>query len=67
MTSDKRGHVYLVSNNTHSYQYVWLIDSGSSYHMTPHKEWFCEYERYEGGDVFLGDDLTTRIVRRGRV
>jgi hypothetical protein len=30
--------------------------------MTPHREWFCEYEKYEGGDVFLGDDSTTNIV-----
>ena len=35
--------------------------------MKPHKEWFCENEQYDGGDVFLGDDLTTRIVRQGRV
>jgi hypothetical protein len=33
--------------------------------MTP--EWFCEYEQYEGGDVFLGDDSTTKIVGRGRI
>jgi hypothetical protein len=67
MTSDKGGDVYLVSTSTQSDQDVWLIDSGESYHMTPHKEWFCEYEQYDGGDVFLGDDSTTRIVGRGRV
>jgi hypothetical protein len=67
MTSDKGGDVYLVSTSTQSDQDVWLIDSGASYHMTPHKEWFCEYEQYDGGDVFLGDDSTTRIVGWGRV
>jgi hypothetical protein len=35
--------------------------------MTPHREWFSEYEKYDGGDVFLGDDLTTKILGRGRV
>jgi hypothetical protein len=35
--------------------------------MTPHREWFCKYECYDGGDVFLGDELTTKIVERGRV
>jgi hypothetical protein len=35
--------------------------------MTPHKEWFYEYDRYEGGDVLLGDDSKTKIVRRGRL
>jgi hypothetical protein len=44
-----------------------LVDSGASFHMTPHGEWFCEYERYDGGNVFLGDDSTTRIIGRGKV
>jgi hypothetical protein len=62
MTPDKGGDVYLASTNTQLDQDVWLIDSGESYHMTPHREWFCEYEKYEGGDVFLGDNSTTKIV-----
>jgi hypothetical protein len=35
--------------------------------MTPHREWFFEYEKYDGGDVFLGDDSITKIMGRGRV
>ena len=42
-------------------------DSGASYHMTPHKEWFSEYEKYDGGDVYLGDDSTTKIMGCRRV
>jgi hypothetical protein len=30
--------------------------------MTPHREWFYGYEKYERGDVSLGDDSTTKIV-----
>ncbi|KAJ0076955.1 hypothetical protein Patl1_35978 [Pistacia atlantica] len=37
-------------------QSVWYVDTGASFHMTPHKEWFCEYETYNGGNVLLGDD-----------
>jgi hypothetical protein len=44
MTLDKGGDVYLALTITQSDQDVWLIDSGASYHMTPHREWFCEYE-----------------------
>jgi ribosomal protein L30E len=44
-----------------------MIDSGASYHMTPHREWFSEYEKYNGGDVFLGDDSTKKILEHGRV
>jgi hypothetical protein len=34
--------------------------------MTPHREWLCEYERYDGGNVFLGDESTTKIIGRGK-
>jgi hypothetical protein len=34
--------------------------------MTPHREWFSEYEKYDGGDVLLGDDSTTKILGCGR-
>jgi hypothetical protein len=35
--------------------------------MTPHREWFSEYEKYDGGDVFLGDDSIEKILGCGRV
>ena len=56
------GDMYLASSSTHAYLEAWLVDSGASFHMTLHREWFCEYERYDGGNVFLGDDSTTRII-----
>jgi hypothetical protein len=46
---------------------VYVLSNQVSYHMTPHREWFCEYEKYDGGDVFLGDDSRTTIMGRGRV
>jgi hypothetical protein len=67
-TSTKEGgDVYLASTGTHADRDVCLIDSGSSYHMNPHREWFSEYEKYDGGDVLLGDESTTKIMVRGRV
>jgi hypothetical protein len=67
-TSTKEGgDVYLASTGTHANRDIWLINLGMSYHMTPHREWFYEYEKYDGGDVFLGDDLTTKIMGHGRV
>jgi len=49
MTPDKGDDVYLESTSTQLDQYVRLIDSGASYNMTTHREWFYEYEEYEGG------------------
>jgi hypothetical protein len=61
-TLDKGGEVYLSLTSIHSNHDVWLIDLGAYFHMTPYKEWFCEYELYERGYVFLGDDSKTKIV-----
>lgn len=63
----EKGDVYLASTITQSHRESWLIDSSASYHMMPHREWFCEYERFNGGNVLLGDDLPTRIVGQGKV
>jgi len=66
-SKEEGGDVYLASSSTHADHEAWLIHSGASFHMTPHKEWFCEYEKYDGGNVFLGNDSTTIIIGRGRV
>jgi hypothetical protein len=39
-----------------------MVESCESFHMAPHREWFCEYERYIGGNVFLGDELKAIII-----
>ena len=67
ITSDEGGDVYLASSSTHVDHEAWLIDSGASFHFTPHREWLCEYETYDGGDVFLGDDRKARIIGHGKV
>jgi hypothetical protein len=61
-SKEEGGDVYLASSSTHADHEAWLVDSRESFHMTPHREWFFEYERYDGGNVFLGDDSTTRII-----
>ncbi len=66
-TSDEGGDVYLASSSTHVDHEAWLIDSGASFHFTPPREWFCEYEKYDGSDVFLGDDRKARIIGHGKV
>jgi hypothetical protein len=63
-TSKEEGEdVYLASSSTHVDHEAWLVESSASFHMTLHKQWFCEYERYDGGNVFLGDDSMTKIIR----
>ena len=52
LSTEEGGYVYLASIGTQSESYFWLIDSSASFHMTSHKEWFYEYETYNG-NVFL--------------
>eukprot|EP00253_Pinus_taeda_P002960 PITA_02960 len=66
-TSDEGGDVCLASSSTYLDHEAWLIDSGASFHFTPHREWFCEYEKYDGGDVFFGDDKKARTIGRGKI
>ena len=65
-SSVEGGDVYLSSSSTDADHEARLVDLGASFHMTPHREWFCEYERYDGGNFFLGDGSTTRIIDRGK-
>ena len=58
--------MYLASTSTQLECDFWLIYSGASFHMTPHREWFFEYEKYNGY-VFLGDDSPKKIMGCGRV
>ena len=43
-TSDEGGDVYLASSSTHVNHEAWLIDSGASFHFTPHSEWLCKHD-----------------------
>ena len=47
---------------THISEDVWLIDSGASFHMTSHRDWFSKYEEFDGGKVYLGDNSHLNII-----
>jgi len=40
---------------------VWVLDSGCSFHMTPHREWFLNYRDIGGGKVILGNNHECNI------
>ena len=64
---DEKGDVYLYLMSRQMEGESWLMDSGASFHMTPHRHWFYEYEELKCGDVLLGDDSPKRIVGRAKV
>ena len=45
----------------------WLMDSGCSFHMTPHKSWFHTYAPRAGGRILMGNNMACKSVGMGTV
>jgi len=45
----------------------WIINSGASFHVTPHRKWFTTYDASRTGKVRLGNDYACEIVAVGDV
>lgn len=43
----------LVANEQKYCNDVWVLDSGTSYHMSLHREWFTTYEQVDGGNISM--------------
>ncbi|KAM1382804.1 hypothetical protein ACFX2F_035231 [Malus domestica] len=45
----------------------WVLDTGCTHHMTPHKDWFSSLKEFDGGVMFMGDDNPCTIKGIGTV
>jgi hypothetical protein len=45
----------------------WVVDSGASFHATPHRKHILDYVQGDFGQVHLGDDAPCKIVEMGKV
>ena len=45
----------------------WLLDSGASHHIGPHRSWFTSYETVNGSSVFMGNNVSCQTVGIGNV
>ena len=41
---------------------TWIVDSGASFHVTPHKEFFSSYTCGDFGTVKMGNHVSSKIV-----
>nr|KYP31853.1 Retrovirus-related Pol polyprotein from transposon TNT 1-94 [Cajanus cajan] len=46
---------------------IWIIDSGASFHVTPHEEFFSSYQKGDFGMVKMGNHVTSKIVGIGEI
>ncbi|KAH9314387.1 hypothetical protein KI387_023014 [Taxus chinensis] len=51
----------------HNITKSWILDSGASFHATPHRHYFVDYVQGDFGHVFLSDDEPYNIVGKGSV
>ncbi|KAH9752684.1 hypothetical protein KPL71_014795 [Citrus sinensis] len=45
----------------------WVLDSGCTYHMCPHKNLFSSYQPFEGGKVLMGNNASCKVIGIGSV
>ena len=45
----------------------WVVDSGASFHATPHRKYFQDYAQGDFGHVYLGEDEPCQIIGMGKV
>ena len=45
----------------------WVLDSGASFHATPHKNYFSNYTQGDFGQVLLGNAHLCKIVGIGNI
>ena len=64
-------NIFLVGDenylNIASHDCIWIIDSGASFHVTPHEEFFSSYQKGDFGTVKMGNHVTSKIVGIGEV
>nr|XP_040249189.1 uncharacterized protein LOC120966742 [Aegilops tauschii subsp. strangulata] len=64
---------YLVIEDSDSYSVVrddamsWVVDSGASFHITSHKEYFTSYTSGVTGQVRMGNSGSSAIVGKGSI
>ncbi|GJX27363.1 transposable element [Tanacetum coccineum] len=60
---DEESHLSLATSSSRNASEIWLLDSACSHHITPHREWFSNFEEHEEV-VYTADEtpLTTHGI-----
>ncbi|KAG9450482.1 hypothetical protein H6P81_010447 [Aristolochia fimbriata] len=64
---EERGDVLSISSGMDSYSNSWILDSGCSYHMCPHRSWFSTFVDYNGGKVLMGNNAVCKTIGMGTI
>ena len=45
----------------------WILDSGCSFHMSPNRSWFINFDEHESGTVYMGNNNTCTVQGIGDI
>ena len=63
--SDSDGDMLSVSSGANHLIDYWSLDSTSSFHVTPHRDWFDTYKPVNCGSFLMGNDAACKVVGIG--
>jgi len=45
----------------------WILDSGCTFNMCANRDWFDTYEKKDGGEVLMGNNVACKVIGFGVV
>jgi len=66
LTTENKGELFSVSSGK-PISDLWILDSGCTFHMCANKHWFDTYEKKDGGEVLMGNNVACKIIGIGTV
>lgn len=65
--SDYGDDVSLLAASTEKGKAEWILDSGCTYHMCPHRDWFTTYNSIDSGVVLMGNNTPCKVIGIGTI
>ncbi|KAL8158649.1 hypothetical protein V2J09_000186 [Rumex salicifolius] len=65
VANDSEGDVFLAFDLDDKAKNEWILDTGCTFHMCPHKEWFTSLEPVESGIVYMGNNTQCKVLGKG--
>ncbi|KAG6436024.1 hypothetical protein SASPL_100905 [Salvia splendens] len=65
--SDSEVSLALVADDQPHSNDVWIFDSGASYHLCLHREYFTTYEQIDGGNITMANNVVCKVVGIGSI
>ncbi|KAG6387152.1 hypothetical protein SASPL_152337 [Salvia splendens] len=65
--SDSEVSLALVADDQPHSNDVWIFDSGASYHLCPHTDYFTTYEQIDGGNITMANSVVCKVVGIGSI